>query len=61
MKKFSKGIFRMQGLKDVEMQGEWSPFLRFCIGLAVVLLAASPFVWALFDGLSKLLSVLHGQ
>jgi len=53
-KKFSKGAFRMQDLKNVEIQGEFSPFLRFCIGISLVLLTASPFVWALLSGIAKI-------
>jgi len=47
LKKFSKGIFRMQGLKNVEIQGELSPFIRACIGVGLILLCASPFIFAL--------------
>jgi len=47
MKKFSKGIFRMQDLKNIELEGEFSPFIRFCIGAGILLLCATPFVYAI--------------
>jgi len=39
-KKFSKGAFRMQDLKNVEREGEFSPFLRFCIGASLLIFTA---------------------
>jgi len=47
LKKFSKGTFRVQDLKNIEIQGEFSPFIRACIGIGLILLCASPFIFAL--------------
>jgi len=46
LKKYSKGSFRMNQENGVEVSGEFSPFLRACIGVAIVLLALSPLVLA---------------
>gem|GEM_PF-1189202 len=37
----------MQDLKNIEIQGEFSPFIRACIGIGLILLCASPFIFAL--------------
>lgn len=47
MKKFSRGEFLMHAKEGIKMTGELSPWLRFCIGLAILLLAATPFVGAI--------------
>lgn len=43
MTKYTKGIFRMKKA-EIELEGVFSPWLRFCIGLAIVLLAVTPLV-----------------
>jgi len=34
-------------VRSVEMEIKLSPYLRFCIGTAILLIAASPFICAL--------------
>jgi len=53
LKKYTKGIFRMNQNNGVELSGEFSPFLRVCIGVGILmgaagcfLLAATPFIRA---------------
>lgn len=45
--KFTKGKFKFHPKEGMEMEGNLSPFLRFCIGIAILLMAASPFLVAL--------------
>jgi len=44
MSKFTKGKFKYHPKEGMEMEGNLSPYLRFCIGTAVLLIAASPFI-----------------
>lgn len=46
MPKFTKGKFRMDKQQGVEVEGTFSPFMRACIGVAIVLVAAAPLVLA---------------
>jgi len=46
-KKYSKGMFRMNRQNGIEVSGEFSPFLRACIGVGIVLCAAAPFILAI--------------
>lgn len=54
MSKFTKGKFRMDKQQGVELEGSFSPFMRACIGVAVVMVAAAPFVLALGKAISWL-------
>jgi len=47
VKKYSKGTLRMNKQEGLEMTGEFSPFIRFCIGVGILLLCATPFVLAI--------------
>lgn len=47
MTKFTKGKVKIHPQEGVEMEGNLSPYLRFCIGTAMLLIAASPFLFAL--------------
>lgn len=47
MTKFTKGKFKFHPKEGMEMEGNLSPYLRFCIGTAILLIAASPFLYAL--------------
>jgi len=47
MSKFTKGKFKFYPKDGMEMEGKLSPYLRFCIGTAILLIAASPFLYAL--------------
>ncbi|MFW1859230.1 hypothetical protein [Acinetobacter defluvii] len=47
MSKFTKGKFKIHPKEGMEMDGNLSPYLRFCIGTAILLFAASPFLCAL--------------
>ena len=47
MTKFTKGKVKIHPQEGVEMEGNLSPYLRFCIGTAILLIAASPFLVAL--------------
>ncbi|WP_171257532.1 hypothetical protein [Acinetobacter qingfengensis] len=47
MNKFTKGKFELHLKQGVKMEGNLSPYLRFCIGTAILLIAASPFLCAL--------------
>jgi hypothetical protein len=47
MTKFTKGKFKFHPHEGMEMEGNLSPYLRFCIGTALLLIAASPFLFAL--------------
>jgi len=60
LKKYSKGHFRMNRQEGIDLSGEFSPFLRACVGVGIVLMAAAPFIWALCGGLAKVLTVLRG-
>ena len=39
MKKFSKGEFLLHWKEGLKMNGELSPWLRFCIGLSLLMFA----------------------
>lgn len=39
MKKFSKGELLLHMKEGIKMTGEFSPWLRFCIGLAILMIA----------------------
>jgi len=41
LKKYSKGAFRVNE-DGVELSGEFSPFLRACIGIGILLLCLTP-------------------
>lgn len=45
--KFTKGKFKFHPREGMEMEGNLSPYLRFCIGTAILLIAFSPFLVAL--------------
>jgi len=45
MNKFTKGKFKIHPKEGVEMEGYLSGWLRFCIGVAILLIAASPFIY----------------
>lgn len=47
MSKFTKGKFKFHPKEGMKMKGNLSPYLRFCIGMAILLVAASPFICAL--------------
>lgn len=47
LSKFTKGRFRMNKEQGLELDGLLSPWLRLCIGLAILFLAASPLAIAL--------------
>jgi len=47
LKKYTKGIFRMNQQGGVEVSGEFSPFLRVCIGIAIVALAVTPALYVI--------------
>ena len=44
----------MDKQQGVELEGSFSPFMRACIGVAVVMAAAAPFVLALGKAISWL-------
>lgn len=44
MSKVTRGVFRMSR-DHVEVAGQLSPFLRFCIGIAIVAFAITPLVF----------------
>jgi len=44
LKKYTPGIFKMDNF-HIELSGELSPFLRGCIGIAIVLFAAGACMW----------------
>jgi len=37
MKKFSMGVFRVNREEGLELRGEFSPFLRACIGASLLI------------------------
>lgn len=43
--KYSKGKFTMNR-EGMQLETALSPWLRFCVGAAILLLAATPVVWA---------------
>lgn len=45
MIKYSKGIFKMTR-EGFEFNAPLSPWIRFCIGAAMLLLSASPLIYA---------------
>ncbi len=47
MSKFTKGKFKFHPKEGMEMEGYLSGWLRFCIGVAILLIAASPFIYSL--------------
>ena len=47
MNNFIKGKFKLHPKEGVEMEGKLSGWLRFCIGVAILLIAASPFIYSL--------------
>ena len=47
MSKFTKGKFKIHPKEGMEMEGYLSGWLRFCIGVAILLIAASPFIYSL--------------
>jgi len=54
LKKDGKGMLRMNRQDGIEVSGEFSPFIRACIGIGIVLFAAgvclllaTPFLHAL--------------
>lgn len=53
MSKFTKDKFKFHPKEGMEMEGNFSPYLRFCIGTAILLIAASPFLYALAYFLNK--------
>jgi len=44
LKKYSKGMLRMSQQDGIEVSGEFSPFIRACIGIAIVLFAGGVFL-----------------
>jgi len=44
LKKYTPGIFKMDNF-HIELSGELSPFLRGCIGIAIVLFAGGLCLW----------------
>lgn len=47
MTNFTKGKFKLHPKEWIEMEGKLSGWLRFCIGAAILLIAASPFIYSL--------------
>jgi len=47
LKKYSKGIFRMNRQDGIEVSGEFSPFLRLCIGIGILMLCAAPLIYVI--------------
>lgn len=43
--KYSKGVFKMTRA-GIDLQAQLSPWLRFCIGVAILALAITPLVMA---------------
>lgn len=46
MSKVTRGAFRL-GRDHVEVTGQLSPFLRFCIGISIVAFAITPLVYVI--------------
>ena len=46
MAKMTRGKFRMTKTHGIELEGQLSPWLRFCVGAAVLLMAGSFFLAA---------------
>jgi len=46
LSKFTKGKFRMDKQQGVELEGSFSPFMRACIGIAIVCVALAPLILA---------------
>lgn len=46
MSKVTRGEFRLSR-GNVEMNGQLSPFLRFCIGISIVAFAITPLVYVI--------------
>lgn len=44
MSKVTRGTFRL-GRDHVEVTGQLSPWLRFCIGISIVMIAITPLVY----------------
>ncbi|MGZ5053364.1 MAG: hypothetical protein ACXWAT_00315 [Methylobacter sp.] len=36
-------------MKDVEFEGQMTPWLRFCVGVAILLVSSAPILFALPD------------
>ena len=47
MNKLTKGKFKIHPKEGMEMEGYLSGWLRFCVGVAILLIAASPFIYSL--------------
>lgn len=47
MSKFTKGKFKFHPKEGTEMEGYLPGWLRFCIGVAILLIATSPFLYSL--------------
>lgn len=45
--KYIKGKFKFHPKEGLEMEGNLSGWIQFCIGLGILFLAASPFLLAL--------------
>jgi len=60
LKKYSKGMLRMNRQDGIEISGEFSPFIRACIGVGIVLFAGAPFIWAVCSGASQVIVALRG-
>ena len=58
MKKYSKTEVEMHPENGIKVSGELSPWLRFCIGIGIILLCLSPLIYVTLDKLPKLLEVI---
>lgn len=47
MSDYSRGEFLMHIKEGIKMTGDLSPWLRFCIGAAILMLAAVPLINAI--------------
>ncbi|WP_227430393.1 hypothetical protein [Psychrobacter sp. I-STPA6b] len=47
MRKYSKTEVSMHAKDGIKLKGELSPWIRFCIGMGILFLTASPFILAI--------------